>query len=80
MMCSQFEIKQCKVFSMVTASVDKIGCIKGRLGAYCQGERTGGPWFEEDRKLHINVLELKEAKFAILAFTQNRKHLNCIHI
>ena len=30
--------------------------------------------------IHINALELKAAKFLILAFTQNRKHLNSIDI
>ena len=81
MVDSQFEIKQWKVFSMETPSVDnKIVYIKGRLGSYCQSERTGGPWSEEERKLHINVLELKAAKSAILAFNRNRKHLNSIHI
>ena len=33
MVGSKIEIKQCKVFSMDTPSVDnRIGCIKGRLG------------------------------------------------
>ena len=50
------------------------------LGAYCQGERTRGPWFEEEKELHINALELKIARFEILVFTQNRKHLNRIQI
>ena len=75
MVGSQFEIKQWKVFSMETPSVHKkIGCIKGRLEGYCQDKMTGFPWSEEERKLHFNVLELKAVKFAILAFTQNRKH------
>ena len=46
---------------------------KGIWGAYCPGESTWGPWSEEDRNLHINVLELKEAKFVILAFTQETR-------
>ena len=49
-------------------------------GAYCQGKRTGGPWSERERDLHINLLELKAANFAILTFTQNKKNLNSIHI
>lgn len=54
-----------------------------KVGAYCQGERTEGTLSEEERNLHINVLELKAlkaAKFAIVVFTQNRIHLNSIHI
>ena len=49
-------------------------------GAYCQGERAGGPWTQEESKLHINILELKAAKLAILTFTRNRQNLNSIHI
>ena len=41
MMCSQFEIKQCKVFSMVTASVDKIGCIKEGWGHTVRAKGQG---------------------------------------
>lgn len=66
---------------MDTSSVDvKIRCIKGSLGAYCESERTGDPWSEVERKIRINVLKLKAAKFAILAFAQNKKYLNSIHI
>ena len=45
-----------------------------------KGERSEGLWYEEERKFHINVLELKAEKIAILSFTQNRKHLNSIHV
>lgn len=66
---------------MKTPSFDnKIVSISGRLGAYCQDKRTGDLWPVEEKKLHINALELKAAKFLILAFTQNRKHLNSIDI
>ena len=41
MVGSLFEIKQWKVFSKDTPC--KLECIKGRLGVYCQGERTGFP-------------------------------------
>ena len=51
----------------------KSDASKEGLGAYCQDQRTGGPWSEEDRKLHINALELQAAKFEILAFTHSRK-------
>ena len=39
------------------------------LGASCHGLTTGGPWSKEERKFHINVLELKAAKLAIMSFT-----------
>ena len=38
---SLYEIKQWKIFSKDTPC--KLECIKGRLGVYCQGERTGFP-------------------------------------
>ena len=49
-------------------------------GDYCQGERTGGPWSNKERDSHINILELKAAKFAILTYTQNKNYLNSIPI
>ena len=47
----QFEIKESKVFSTETLSVDnKIGSIKKRLGAYCRSERAEdlGLWRREN--------------------------------
>ena len=58
----------------------KSDASKEGWGAYCQGKKTGGPWSERERDLHINILELKAANFAILTFTQNKSHLNSIHI
>ena len=45
-----------------------------------KGERSEGLWYEEERIFHINALELKAEKIAILSFTQTGKHLNSIHI
>lgn len=30
-------------------------------GAYCEGKRTHGYWSEEERLIHINILELMAA-------------------
>lgn len=49
-------------------------------GAYCKGERTGGQWSASEQGLHINVLELKAAKLAILAFHKLHSQALSIHI
>ena len=46
-------------------------------GASCQGVMTGGCWSREEANLHINVLEMMAAFFAIQAFT---KHLQGVRI
>ena len=38
-------------------------------GAFCQGHKTGGQWALPKKKDHINILELRAAKYAILTFT-----------
>ena len=38
--------------------------------ATCQGISTGGPWSEEEQKVHINILELKAVHLAILTFAK----------
>ena len=43
------------------------------------GMETGGKWSVEERKLHINILELLVVKNVILAFTKE-KTINAIHI
>lgn len=37
-------------------------------GAVCNDNKTGGFWSEEESKLHINILELKAAFFAIKCY------------
>jgi len=59
---SQSKIEQWKVFNLETSPAsNQIGCLKGRLWAYCQGERTGGPWSKEERELHINISYIIES-------------------
>ena len=38
-------------------------------GAYFQGQKTGSPWASQEKKDHINVLELRAVKYAILTFS-----------
>ena len=41
--------------------------------AVCQGQSAGGPWSQEERREHINLLELKAAHMVVLIFTQRLK-------
>ena len=41
-------------------------------GAECQGQKTGGQWKKEEADLHINILELLAAKFALKSFLSLR--------
>jgi len=42
-----------------------------------QGEKDGSPWSHLEKSDHINVLELKAAKFAILTFTRWFQSTQC---
>jgi hypothetical protein len=46
-------------------------------GAFCQGISTGGPWCLEEKRLHINCLELIAGSLAIKTFTKGRV---CAHV
>ena len=48
-------------------------------GAVCQGILTGGQWSKEEQLLHINLLELKAVKLALLSFSK-QKSLKAVHI
>ena len=41
-------------------------------GAVCEGTRTGGPWSQAKRMLHINCLELTAATLVVQAFAKDR--------
>ena len=53
--------------------IRKVDASTEGWGACCHDERTGCTLSGEERKLHINVLELKAAKFVVLAFTQKER-------
>ena len=62
---------QWKVHSCNETSHDNIiRCFKEGLGAFCQGCKTEKPWSKLEAKNHINVPELKTAKFDIMTFTK----------
>ena len=68
-----------KDISIISASPEVIIASDASLkewGAFYQGCRTEGSWTLLENKYHINVLELKLAKSAILNFT--RIHLSFV--
>ena len=47
------------------------------LGVDCQGQRTGGPWSQEESGLHIKILERKPALLGIKTEQHIISRLNC---
>ena len=43
---------------------------------YCSGQRTGGDWFADKSKHHINWLELKAAFFALQTFCSDYRNMH----
>ena len=54
---------------VITTDASKTG-----WGAVMEEVKTQGAWSEEESQQHINVLELRAAKFAVMAFTKHRSH------
>ena len=48
-------------------------------GTVCSGVCTGGLWSPEERKLHINHLELLLGSFAVQAFTKDKRNIH-VHV
>ena len=48
-------------------------------GAVCQEMKMGGPWSKEEKKLHINALELKAAHLALKSVAKNKTDI-LVHI
>ena len=48
-------------------------------GTFCQKTSVGGAWSQAEQALHITILELRVAKFAILTFCRNKKDL-AVHV
>ena len=47
-------------------------------GATCQNSHAGGPWNREERRAHINWLELKAAFLALKTFVSNRCNIHVL--
>ena len=52
---------------------------KSGLEAFYNGVSPWGKWSEREENLHINVLEIIAAKFAILTFTKGQSNIT-IHL
>ena len=54
---------------------DTVRSIKDRLEAFYQNTSIGGVWSQTEQALHINILELRATKFAILTFCRYKNDL-----
>ena len=67
--------------NLTSPSIDhNFRCLSSGLGAASQGQTTEGPWTAEEQKHHINILELKAAKLAILTFIRMHPEVKSIHL
>jgi len=44
-------------------------------GAYCQGQRVGGPWTAQEQRHHINYLELMAAFLVLWSFCSTSERI-----
>lgn len=44
------------------------------FGISCNGKKTGGLWSEEEKALHINILELMAVKFGLYSFCKQESY------
>ena len=56
----------------MTITSDAAGGPLGGWGAHCQGLSTGGAWSQQEKKRHINELEMIAAELAIKTFTKGK--------
>ena len=69
------KILQCEVSNSGQASdTNTDRCFTGRLGSPLHWYGDWGKWSVEERKLHINILELVAVKNAISAYTKKKKN------
>ena len=59
---------------MIQSDASKTG-----WGTFCQKTSIGGVWSQTEQVLHINILELRAAKFMILTFCRYKKDL-AVHV
>ena len=45
-------------------------------GARCHLKSTGDPWLEEEKRIHINCLELLAATLAVKSFAKHNQNFN----
>ncbi|XP_065902413.1 uncharacterized protein [Dysidea avara] len=47
-------------------------------GAHCSRQRTGGPWSQQERSMHINCLELLAATLATKTFAKSKTSISIL--
>ena len=55
-------------------------CFIGRLKGLLRKSKDRGPWTSQENKDHVNVLELRAVKHAILTFSRLHPKAQSIHI
>ena len=67
--------------NLISPSIDhNFRRLSSGLGAACQGQTAGGPRTAEEQKHHINMVELKASKLAILASIRMHPEVKSIHL
>ena len=56
-------------------TIDSDASLRG-WGARCHLQSTGGPWLEEEKRMHINCLELLAATLAVKSFAKQIQSFN----
>ena len=62
-LCNGWLIIQHHSFVLIKADASK-----KEWGKFCQGVVIGGEWTSEEMEMHINILELKAVKLALMSF------------
>ena len=68
-LCNGWLIIQHQSFAIMKTDASKKG-----WGAFCQGIPTGGEWTSEEKENHINILELKTGKLALMSFHKTNRN------
>ena len=58
-------------------TIDSDASLRG-WGARCHLQSTGGPWSEEEKRMHINCLELLAATLAVKSFAKHRSRVSIL--
>ena len=67
--CTPVEWASSSLASPISDHINRC-CQKGGWGASCNKHKTQGWWTQEEASLHINILELKAALFALKSFAK----------
>ena len=55
-----------------------VQCVTKRVGVVCNGQQTRDHWTVQEKKLHINSLELLAGTFAIKAFVKHQSNIQVL--